>query len=333
MSTPTSPDLQLEPGLHQWLARERQLQHELAPVDPDDWPARRVRDRQLSDALADQFAARFDDRCQDQQVELAGRPARLIRPRDVAGPMPTQLFLHGGGFVTGTAFERLNGAVLSERAVRGGVQIVAMDYRLAPEHPFPAGLDDVLAGFAELQQQADRWNVLPGRLGLGGNSAGGHQAIMATIRLRDALTQAGAPPMPHHLLVEVPAVDLTGTDWPSMGQFATPDQQRDLYAVGAMFAAGSNDPILSPVRLDDLTSLPPTLVMTAEFDPLRGAAEAFVARLQQSGVPAHGRRGAGQLHGTTGLCRASASARAWQSAAIAELRRHYRTDPTTWSTP
>ncbi|WP_191906622.1 alpha/beta hydrolase fold domain-containing protein [Microbacterium lushaniae] len=316
----------LEPGIRAWLARIDDLQAGLPPAAPGDFPARRERDRRLSDALAAEFAAPVDPRAEITDVEFPGADghaplsARRIRPRHTSGPLPTQLFLHGGGFVAGTARELLNDAVLSERSAAAGVQIIALDYRLAPEHPYPAAVDDALSLLAALYAAADHWDVDPWRLGIGGTSAGGHIAAVTALRMRDARRARPAGPSLAHMLLEVPALDLS-VDWPSMRAFARPAELQGALALAAAYR-GIEDPgpYLNPARVADLSGLPRTLVMTAQFDALRDAAEAFVHRITHAGVDGRLRRGAGQLHGTPGLTAAVASSRAWQEAAIEELR-------------
>ena len=316
----------LEPGIRDWLARIDDLQAEFPLPRPGDFPARRERDRRLSDALAAEFVAPVDPRAELTDVEFPGvdghapLSARRIRPRGVGGPLPTQLFLHGGGFVSGTARELLNDAVLSERSAAAGVQIIALDYWLAPEHPYPAAVEDALSVLQALYTAADRWDVDPWRLGIGGGSAGGHIAAVTALRLRDARRADPAGPSLAHMLLEVPALDLS-VDWPSMRAFATPAELQGALAVVAAYR-GVEDPgpYLNPSRVADLSGLPRTLVMTAQFDALRDAAEAFVHRITHAGVAGRLRRGAGQLHGTPGLTAAVASSRDWQEAAIEELR-------------
>ncbi|KAA9151876.1 alpha/beta hydrolase [Microbacterium lushaniae] len=316
----------LEPGIRAWLARIDDLQVQFPLAAPGDFPARRERDRRLSDALAAEFVAPPDPRAELSDIEFPGVDghaplfARRIRPRGVDGPLPTQLFLHGGGFVSGTARELLNDAVMSERSAAAGVQIISLDYRLAPEHPYPAAVEDALSVLQALYTAADPWGVDPWRLGIGGSSAGGHIAAVTALRVRDACRADPTCPSLAHMLLEVPALDLS-VDWPSMRAFAEPAELQAALAVAAVYR-GAEDPgpYLNPSRVGDLSGLPRTLVMTAQFDALRDAAEAFVHRITHAGVDGRLRRGAGQLHGTSGLTAAVASSRDWQEAAIEELR-------------
>lgn len=316
----------LEPGIRSWLARIDEVNRQFPAAEPGDHPAWRDRRRRVSDALAAEFAAPVDPRAELTDVEFAGADghgplfARRIRPRDTPGPLPTQLFLHGGGFVSGSARELLHDAVLSERAAAAGVQIISLDYRLAPEHRYPAPVDDALRALETLYTAADSWDVDPWRLGISGVSAGGHIAAVAALRLRDARLATPAGPSLAHMLLEVPVLDLT-VDWPSMRALAPLSDLQDALAVAAVYR-GPEDPdrYFNPARVADLSGLPRTFVMTAQFDPLRDAAEAFVHRITEAGVQARLRPGAGQLHGTSGLTAAVPSSRDWQRSAIEELR-------------
>ena len=311
----------LEPGIRAWLARLAELEAEVPPlIDPTDMTARRAREFVISERLAAEFVAPVDPRAEITEVDIAGRPAHLIRPAGVSASLPTQVFLHGGGFVSGTARERINDALLSERAVRAGIQIVSLDYRLAPEHPYPAAVEDTLAALAALHDEAGSWRADPERLGVGGASAGGHIAAVVCLRARDARRAGGDLPPLVHALLEVPALDL-GFDWPSIREFAGPGEVEGALAVRAAYLGqGEPDGYVNPARVDDLTHLPRTLVMTAEFDALRDPAEEYARRL---GEAATLRRAVGQLHATAGLTRPVDSSRAWQDAAIAELRAAY----------
>ncbi|MFT4029499.1 MAG: alpha/beta hydrolase [Protaetiibacter sp.] len=319
MTDPTT----LEPGIRAWLARIAELDTELPAVDSLDFAARRDRERRLSDRLAAEFSRPVDPGARIEETEIAGRYAHRIRPRGSGGPLPTQLFLHGGGFVSGTARELANDSVLSERSVAAGVQIISIDYRLAPEHPYPAAVDDALAVLDALADDPVRWGADADRLGVGGGSAGGHVAAVACLRLRERERAGEGGARLIHALLEVPALDLTA-DWPSVAEFASPGEIEGAQAVAAAYrGTGPVDDWFAPVRVDDLSGLPRTLVMTAEFDPLRDAAEGYARRLAAAGVDAELRRGIGQLHGTQGLTAAVASTQRWQDAAIAELRLGY----------
>ncbi|MFT4235089.1 MAG: alpha/beta hydrolase [Microbacterium sp.] len=306
----------LEPGVQAWLARIPQLHAELGqPADATDRTEQRAREAWVADALAAEFGTPIDVRAEPEDIEIAGLAARRFRP-DVAGPLPTQVFLHGGGFVSGSARLLGDAQILSARAANAGIQIISLEYSLAPEHPYPAAVDDTIAAFTALATD-ESWGADPTRLGVGGGSAGGHISAVTALRLREA---ADGPRLAH-VLLEIPAVDLVGEDWPSMSEFASDKERAAAMQVALAYAGPSpSDPLINPVRVADLTGLPRTLVMTAELDPLRDAAEEYGRRIAAAGGDAEVIRGAGQLHGTQGLTGTTASSRDWQQAATAELK-------------
>ncbi len=370
----------LEPGIRRWMARNAQISAELPQAQ--EWPTRRDRERRLSDRLAEELAGPVSPGAVIEDVAVpvsGGLYAKRVRPRRpdgagtagaaAEGPLPTQVYLHGGGFVSGTARERIHDVFLSDRAARTGIQIYALDYRLAPEHPYPAAVEDTLA-FLDLlisQDTAPEWGADPSRVGVGGASAGGHVAAVAAVRWRSGAgapgqPRTGRPPLIHQLL-EIPALSFR-LDWPSTREFAGPEEQQGaalvamaylgmdpsalaglaplgtagaagpqadggagaLSAVAAALAGAAADPLfdLESLPLDALRGAPRALVMTAELDPLRDGAEAYAHHLEQAGVATRLRRGLGQLHGTQGLLASVPSSRAWQDAAVEELREAYR---------
>jgi len=307
----------VDPGIERWLERVATLAAALPPATSME--QRRANAHTLSDDLAREFGIALDTRTESTDVEFPnGLRARRHRPRGADGPLPTQVFLHGGGFVTGSAWELLNDGILSERAARSGVQIYALEYRLAPEHPYPAPIDDTLAVLHDLASE-ERWGADPARLGVGGGSAGGHIAAVTALRARTA----PGPTLVHQLL-EVPALSFR-EDWPSMIEYASAEERDGARQVAQAYRGGSTaaDEFFDPVEVADLAGAAPAFVMTAERDPLRDGGEAYAQRLEKAGVPVVLRRAAGQLHGTPGLVTTVPSSRAWQEAAITALQTGY----------
>jgi len=232
------------------------------------------------------------------------RPARVSRPEG-AGPFPTVVFFHVGGWVTGDLETHDNQARSVAR--HGRAVVVSVDYRLAPEHPFPAAVDDAVA--------AARWAAahlgeLGGddRLAVAGDSAGGNLAAVVAQQLH-----ADGTPVTAQFLI-YPAVDSAG-DYPSRVENAkgyfleqpTMDWFYGHYAGGFDDAA---DPRLSPLRAADLSGLAPALVVTAEFDPLRDECEAYAEALRAAGVPVQQQRYDGLIHGFFDMGPISAAAQA-----------------------
>lgn len=220
-----------------------------------------------------------------EELTVAGRPARLYRP-DGAGETPTLVFLHGGGYVLGDLDTHDQ---TCRRICRGAeTTVLAIDYRLAPEHPFPAGVEDAIA--------ATRWAAenLPGtRLAVGGDSAGGNFSAVVAQTLKDVVQAQ---------VLLYPAVDKFG-DYPSREENAEGyflDAPTMLWFleqyVGSVTDLDEGDPRLSPL-LGDLAGVAPALVVTAEFDPLRDEGNEYAARLEAAGVPVDHVTYPGLIHG------------------------------------
>ncbi|MFI8975652.1 alpha/beta hydrolase [Nocardia asteroides] len=220
--------------------------------------------------------------------------ARLYR-HGRSGPAPALLYLHGGGFVLGT----LDGVDELCRAVaaRSGWTVLSLDYRLAPEHPYPAALEDTIDAFAWLHEQAAALGIDPRMIAVGGDSAGGNLAAALCLA-----QQAAGRPLPTAQVLAYPAVDdrFTRDSWT---EFA------DAPLLGAADArwcytqyVGADrpepaDPLAAPLRAESLRGMPPALVLTAEVDPIRDDAEAYAARLADDGVPVTAIRYDGVFHG------------------------------------
>ncbi|GAA1155791.1 alpha/beta hydrolase [Nocardioides aquiterrae] len=234
------------------------------------------------------------------------RPARVYRP-DLAGPLPTIVMFHGGGFVIGD----LDTHELQARTLATGCEavVVSVDYRLAPEHPFPAGVEDAIA--------ATRWASehlaeLGGgdRLAVAGDSAGANLSAVAAQTMRDeGVALAGQ-------LLIYPVTDGGGADHPSLtenatGYFLDLDTMTwfDHQYVGHLPAVERTDPRLAP-RHGDLTGLAPAVVVVAEFDPLRDDGLAYAAALAGAGVPVEVRTFDGLIHGFFDMGPHSAAAHA-----------------------
>lgn len=242
--------------------------------------------------------------------ELAGpeQPVHHVATREVPGPAgpipvrvysppaatarPALVYCHGGGFVVG-------GLDMSDRPCRAlanesGHVVVSVDYRLAPEHPFPAAADDVYAVTQYVAGHAAEFGVDPQRLAVGGESSGANLATVTALRARDA----GGPALSFQLLI-YPVVDFEHES-PSMTEFARDHfLTRDaLYWFRTHYLPRPDDwrsPYASPL-LADLDRLPPAFVITAECDPLRDQGEAYAGKLREAGVPVVLKRYEGMIH-------------------------------------
>jgi acetyl esterase len=225
-------------------------------------------------------------------------PARIYRP-DRDGPVPTMAFFHGGGFVIGDIETHDDQARLLCRDV--GMVVVSIDYRLAPEHPFPAGFEDCLAATKWVGDNVGSLGGDPDRIVVGGDSAGGNFA--ATVALA---TRESGPRLAAQFLI-YPGVDFVeDADYPSRqenaeGYFLTAE---DIVWFGEQYVPAGTDPTdprLSPIRAADLAGAPPAVIGTAEFDPLRDEGEAYGKALANAGVEVRLQRYDGMIHGFYGL--------------------------------
>lgn len=223
-------------------------------------------------------------------------PARLYVPSSRLGadPVPTLMFFHGGGMALG-GIDSHDGAC-RHLAEHSGVQVISVDYRLAPEHPFPAGVQDCAAAYQWLVKNADVVNADPERLAVGGDSAGGYFAATTAI----LAAEAGVP-MAHQLLV-YPVADLVhrsrSRELFDDGRFYLSreglDRLTDWYAP----EAERGGPLASLALRDDLPAgLAPAHVVTAGFDPLRDEGEAYADLLAAHGVPVTRKRYPSMVHG------------------------------------
>jgi acetyl esterase len=176
-----------------------------------------------------------------------------------------------------------------------GVHVLAVEYRKAPEHPFPAAVHDARAAFAWAAEHARELGADPGRTAVGGDSAGGNlSAVVSRLAKRD-----GGPAPALQLLI-YPATDIEH-ELPSVGLFGEgfylTRADRDWYHAQYLDGRTEDDPLDSPLLEGDLSGLPPALVATAAFDPLRDEGEAYAQALRDAGVPVVARRFRGLVHG------------------------------------
>jgi acetyl esterase len=247
-------------------------------------------------------------------------PVRLYRPR--SGRLHPVLFLHGGGFVVGRdGYE----APLRELALASGCMIVSPECRLAPEHRFPAAPDDAFAAARWLKAEASALGASDASPGVAGDSSGGNLAAIVT----HALTCEGAPPSFQVLIY--PMLDATASS-ASYDEFASGygfSRDKSLWYFDQYLASGVDRraPRVSPLFEPDLVGLPPTLVVTAECDPLRDEGEAYAQNLRNAGVEVDVRRFPGMIHGFFQMTAALNAARLlhdelaqWMKSRIAECR-------------
>ena len=251
-----------------------------------------------------------------RDLRVGDRPGRLYAPRNAPAVGPLLVFFHGGGWVLGDL--ESHDPVCRFLAERAGVRVLAVDYRLAPEHPFPAAYDDCLAGFCWVVDHAAELGADPQRLAVGGDSAGGTLAASVAI----AAAREGLP-LAFQLLV-YPGTDMRGeTESREAFNEGLILDQRFMDLCKASYlprAEDVTDPRASPLLAEMPDGLAPAYVVTAGFDPLRDEGEAYARRLSDAGVEVELRRFPDQLHGflqMVGVGRTSRAAVAEVAAALA----------------
>jgi acetyl esterase len=259
----------------------------------------------------------------DRSIPGPGGPLDLrVYSPSGTGPFPLLVFLHGSGWVVCDL--DTHDPLCRNLCAGAGCVVVSVDYRLAPEHRFPAAPDDCLAATRWAAEHAVELCADPSRVALAGDSSGGTLAAVTALRVRDE----GGPRLVGQLLI-YPSADLGLPATPSLAEYG------EGYGLGKadlrwfwdkyLALGDERHPHASPMHASDLRGLPPVLVVTAECDPLRDDGERFAARLREAGVPTTVSRYEGMAHGFFTLAglvskadAAQAEACAWLSGILAE---------------
>jgi acetyl esterase len=246
-----------------------------------------------------------------EEMTIPG-PAGVMRARlyvALGAPRPPQpliVYYHGGGWVIGDL--ETHDGLCRFLAEHSGCRVLSIDYRLAPEHPFPAPVEDAAAAFTWATEHAEELGVDPARIAVAGDSAGGNLATGVCLGARD-----GGGPQPAMQLLLYPATDVVGEQ-----------VSRETFAEGFLLTRNdmkwfedhylpdgceADDPRASMMRARDVSNLPPAYVATAGFDPLRDEGEIYAARMREAGVPVVLQRHSGLIHGFANLTAICPSAR------------------------
>jgi len=247
----------------------------LSSVPPSSAPVARVTDTSVAGAEA-------------------SFPVRIYVPQG-SGPFPVLAYFHGGGWTIGNIGNY--DPLCRELCAAVGCVVVSVEYRLAPEHKFPAATDDCLAAVRWIAANIAGHGGDPARIAVAGDSAGGNLAAVTTQRVRDE----GGPRLCAQLLI-YPAVDHYSAGFPSAtenatGFLLTRDDMEKFYGHYLRSDADIADPRACPLRATDFSRLPPALILTAEKDPLRDEGEAYGKALAAAGVAAEVKRYNRTIHG------------------------------------
>lgn len=213
-----------------------------------------------------------------QDFDADGVPVRLYLPA-TDKPMPLLVFLHGGGWMLGDL--DTHDAMHRHLAARANCAVLGVGYRLAPEHPFPAGLDDAATAWYWARREAEALGCDPMRIALGGESAGANLTAAMTLRLRDSGNK-----QPLFQLLIHPVTDM-GLELPSMDEINAPGLSRNyLEACRSMYVGGHEltDPLISPMFASNHKGLAPAIILTAAEDPLRDDGELYASILAKAGI-------------------------------------------------
>ena len=230
----------------------------------------------------------------DQTISGPGGdlPIRIYRPKG-SGPFPALVYFHGGGWVLGN----LENADAACRALTNMAQclVVSVNYRQAPEQPFPAAVDDACAATQWVIQNAESIDGDPQRVAVGGEGVGGNLATVTCLRARDQ-----GNPLPIYQVLIYPVTNYA-FDTPSYEENAdntalNRDTMRWFWQQYLPDEQAGQQPYASPLRAPDLSGLPPAVIITAEYDPLRDEGEAYAQRLRDAGVPVVSSRYTGMVH-------------------------------------
>jgi acetyl esterase len=245
-------------------------------------------------------------------------PVRLYRPSGKSGVLPAYLHVHGGGFAIGNidTLDRWK----REVAEQAGVVVVGLEYALAPEHPYPTAVEQVVAVLRWLWSEAATLHIDPERIGIGGDSAGGNAALAALLRLRD-----GGEPMPCFgaIVYGMLSVDHASRSHRELGdgRFGLSTERLEWFWNGYLGDVPRDDPGATPINAK-LEGLPPLLLIAAALDPLLDDTLNLDRRLKDAGVPHEMTVYPGMPHGFLGQTRLLTKARDAQAEVVAAIGRH-----------
>ncbi|EEI3460807.1 alpha/beta hydrolase [Salmonella enterica subsp. salamae] len=264
-----------------------------------------IDDRRAAYVASTVLAGEKESRVDVNDIELEGITFRIVSPRNASGALPCVIYYHGGCFVSGGFATHDN--QLRQLAYISGCRVIAVQYRLAPEHTFPAAHDDAALGANLVHKYAEQLDINRRRITLAGDSAGGHLALVTALRLKAAKQW-----LPAQLMLIYPMLDATAHFESYTRNGLDYIITRDTLLTGYEMYLPHTDrqhPEASPLWRDDFNGLPPTHIISAEFDPLCDEGEALYDHLTAQGVNCTCQRYLGVIHGFLQLGGISQAAR------------------------
>ncbi|MCB2088602.1 MAG: alpha/beta hydrolase [Sphingomonadaceae bacterium] len=302
----------LNPQVAQMLA----AMAEAPPIDFENSTAQQV--RAAYDAMIFPGEPIAMARVEDVAIPLAGRSlaARLYIPEGAGEAPPLTLFFHGGGWVLGNL--DTHDASCRALARASGVALLALDYRLAPEHRYPAAADDCHDALCWVVENGTQLGIDPSRLAVAGDSAGGNLAAVTALQVRDR----GGPALRHQLLIyPVTARDFTTPSYVANGGGEYFLSKASMRWFWDHYAGGIEDaPLADILGTPDLSGLAPATVITAEYDPLRDEGDRYAVRLAEQGVAVDAACAPGMIHGFFSMFQMVPAALEWIERGGANLR-------------
>lgn len=291
------------------------------PPKITDAAAFRESERQVVNALAAQLAQPYPEVKSREVVEIpvpGGTIELLIYKPFSDGPHTAYLYFFGGGFRGGSIHYDYIDGLCRERCVGADAVVISVGYRLAPENKFPTAVNDAYAALQWVAEHSEDLGTHPDQLVIGGASAGGNLAAVTALRARDQ----NGPAIALQIL-EVPALDLTWkTNLSEYGKGYLLEEA-ELVEIGQDYFADPDDalnPYASPLLAEDLSGLPPAVILASEFDIVRGSADAYARRLSQSGVPVTYLVAEGQIHSSSIMTGVLEAARTWRDDIIKAIK-------------
>lgn len=251
-----------------------------------------IDDRRAAYVASTVLAGEKESRVDVNDIELEGITFRIVSPRNASGALPCVIYYHGGCFVSGGFATHDN--QLRQLAYISGCRVIAVQYRLAPEHTFPAAHDDAALGANLVHKYAEQLDINRRRITLAGDSAGGHLALVTALRLKAAKQW-----LPAQLMLIYPMLDATAHFESYTRNGLDYIITRDTLLTGYEMYLPHTDrqhPEASPLWRDDFNGLPPTHIISAEFDPLCDEGEALYDRLTAQGINCTCQRYLGVIH-------------------------------------